>query len=334
MIHSPRILITGATGAVGPLVVKAFHTAGYAIRTLSMDPPPAGIWPDNIETRLGDITDTSAVQTAMQGVDSVIHMAALLHIVDPPPEMRDKYEKINVGGTATIVDAAIDAGVRRVVLFSTIAVYGQSNGRIITEDTPPQPNTFYARTKRDAEEILLAAKRANGEGLGTVLRLGAVYGPRIKGNYQRLVQSLARGRFVPLGNGSNRRTLVYDKDVAHAAVLAATHPMAAGNVFNVSDGCFHSMNDIIGTICDALGRRSPSFALPVRPVRFAAGLLEESLKLFGRSSPVTRDTIDKYTEDTAVDSQLIQAVLGFAPQYDLMSGWKETIQEMRRAGDL
>lgn len=334
MIHSPLILITGATGAVGPLVVKAFHTAGYAVRTLSMDPPAPDIWPDNIETRLGDITDPSAVRAAMEGVDSVIHMAALLHIVDPPPEMREKYERINVGGTAIVVDAAIDAGVRRVVLFSTIAVYGQSHGRIIMEDTPPRPNTFYARTKRDAEEILLKAECANGGRLGTVLRLGAVYGPRIKGNYYRLVQSLARGHFVPVGDGANRRTLVYDRDVGRAAVLAATHTMAAGNIFNVSDGRCHTMNEIIGTICDALGRKSPRFALPVRPVRFAAGLLEESLKLFGQSSAVTRDSIDKYTEDMAVDCQRIQALLGFVPQHDLAAGWKETIQDMRRAGDL
>ena len=94
------------------------------------------------------------------------------------------------------------------------------------------------------------------------------------------------------------------------------------------------MNDIIVTICNALGRRSPGFVLPVSPVRWAVGLLEESSKLFGRSSPITRDTIDKYMEDIAVDSQRIQAVLGFVPQYDFVTGWKETIKEMRCAGNL
>jgi nucleoside-diphosphate-sugar epimerase len=201
---SIKILITGATGAVGPLIVNAFHAAGYLIRTLSIDPPPVGIWPDDAEARIGDVTDPLAVQTAMQGVDSVIHLAALLHIVNPPPALQEKYERINVGGTATVVAAAIQAGVRRVVLFSTIAVYGQSDGRILTEDTPPDPDTFYARTKLAAERVVLEAKGVDGGQIGAVLRLGAVYGSRIKGNYQRLVRSLARGRFIPVGNGSKQ----------------------------------------------------------------------------------------------------------------------------------
>ena len=162
----------------------------------------------------------------------------------------------------------------------------------------------------------------------------AIYGPRVKGNYQRLVQSLARGRFVPVGNGANRRTLVYDKDVARAAVVAASHDAAAGKIFNVSDGRFHTMSEIIGTICDALGRKPPGVALPVSPVRWAAGLLEDGARVFGRPSPVTRATIDKYTEDIAVDSRRIQTELGFVPQYDLASGWKEAVGGMRRSGAL
>ena len=156
----------------------------------------------------------------------------------------------------------------------------------------------------------------------------------IKGNYQRLVQSLAKGCFIPVGDGSNRRSLVYDRDVARAAVLAAAHPDAAGRIYNVTDGQFHAMKDIIATLCDALGRKPPTLVLPLMPVRWAAGLLEKSSKLVHLRSPVTRETITKYTEDMAVESQRIQTELGFAPRYDLASGWKETVQLMRQAGTL
>jgi UDP-glucose 4-epimerase len=304
------------------------------IRTLSIDSPPVGVWPVDIETRIGDVTDASVVQAAMEGVESVIHLAALLHIVNPPPALKEKYERINVGGTATVINAAIRAGVRRAVLFSTIAVYGQSDGRILTEDSPPHPDTFYARTKRDAEEIVLEAKRADGGRLGTVLRLGAVYGPRIKGNYQRLVHSLARGRFIPVGNGDNRRTLVYVKDAARAAVLAASHDAAAGKIFNVSDGRFHTMNEIIGTICDALGRRPPRFSFPVGPASRLVGFVEKGCRSMGLKSPVTQGMIEKYTEDIAVNGSLIQKEIGFVPQYDLQTGWRETIGEMRHMGHM
>ncbi|OPY90125.1 MAG: 3 beta-hydroxysteroid dehydrogenase/Delta 5--_4-isomerase [Syntrophaceae bacterium PtaU1.Bin231] len=334
MTARPLVLITGATGAVGPLVVGAFHDEGYAIRTLSLDHAPMGAWPADIDARSGDVTDPSAVQAAMEGVDAVVHLAALLHIVNPLPALREKYERINVGGTSTVVAAAVRAGAKRIVLFSTIAVYGSSGGRIVTEETPPYPDTFYARTKLAAEQIVLGAKGADGRNIGTVLRLAAVYGSRIKGNYQRLVRSLAGGRFLPVGDGSNRRTLVYDKDVARAAVLAAFHDDAAGNVFNVTDGSFHEMSEIVRTICAALGRREPRLALPVSPVRRTAGLLEDAARFCGFRSPVTRSTIDKYTEDIAVDGGRIQRKLGFRPRFDLTTGWTETIREMRSAGSL
>jgi UDP-glucose 4-epimerase len=328
------VLITGATGAVGPSVVEAFHAAGYSIRTLSIDPPPVSTWPDDVETLIGDVTDVSTLKAAMEGVASVIHLAALLHIVNPPLTLQEKYERINVGGTSAVVEVAIQAGVKRVVFFSTIAVYGKSDGRVLTEDASPHPDTIYAQTKLRAEQIVLQAKRLKGLPLGTVLRFGAIYGSQIKGNYRRLLQSLARGRFIPIGRGLNRRTLVYDKDVARAAVLAAEHPAAAGKIFNVSDGQFHTLNKIIKTICEALERTPPRISLPVGPVRLTAGILEDVSRLIGRKSPIVRATIDKYIEDVAIDSRRIQAELGFVPQYDLAAGWKETVKEMRRMGDL
>lgn len=330
----PVCLVTGATGALGPRVVQTLHEVGYSVRTLSLDMPQDGILPAGIEVLTGDVTDPAAVRAAVRGVEAVIHMAALLHIVNPPPALRAKYKQINIGGTATVIDAAATVGVKRVVLFSTIAVYGRSDGQVLDEESPVHPDTFYAQTKLAAEQIVLNVKRQDGQPLGTVLRLGAVYGARIKGNYQRLVQTLARGRFIPVGNGHNRRTLVYDQDVARAAVLAVEHPAAAGRVYNVSDGQFHTLNEITAAICDSLGRTPPRLSLPITPVHFVAGIIEDSARFIGRPSPIGRETIDKYTEDIAVDSRRIQTELGFIPEFDLAAGWRETIQEMRQMGNL
>ena len=332
--HSPHILVTGATGAVGPRVVASLVEAGYGIRTISLDSPPPGLWPASIETQIGDITDYSVVQGAMRGIDAVIHLAALLHIVNPHPDLQREYERVNVGGTAIVVEAARQAGVGRMVFFSTIAVYGGSAGGILTEDSPPRPDSFYAQTKLAAERIVLAAKRADGRPLGTVLRLGAVYGARIKGDYRRLLLALARGRFAPIGPGTNRRTLVYDGDVARGALLTVRHPDAAGRIFNVTDGQFHTMNGIIKTLCNALGRRPPRLALPVGPVRCLTGVLEDCARSCGLRSPIVRAMVDKYTEDVAVDGQRFRRQIGFVPQYDLTAGWRETVAEMRQAGDL
>jgi len=328
------ILITGATGAIGPSVVHALYKTGYRLRAFSVDESASGLFPPPVEVVIGDVVDRAAVESAMQGVDAVVHMAALLHIVNPPPEMREKYEGINIGGTETVVEVALAAGVKRIVLFSTIAVYGQADGKVFNEQSPTNPDTFYAQTKLAAEKIVLNAKGAAGQPIGAVLRLGAVYGSRIKGNYRRLTRALARHRFIPIGKGLNHRTMVYDKDVGRAAVLAVSHPAASGRVFNVTDGESHTLNEIIESICLALGRNPPRLSFPAGLARTAIGLIEKGSYAFGLKPPATRDIIDKYAEDIDVNGGLIQKELGFMPQYDLKTGWEETIGEMRARGEL
>jgi len=321
-------LVTGATGAVGPRLVEMLCKAGWQVRVLVRQRPPYGLLPAEVEQYLGDVGDLAAVRRAVQDVEVIFHLAALLHITDPPPELRQQYERTNVDGTRHVIQAALEANVRRVVFFSTIAVYGYQSGRLLDETTPPCPDSFYGQTKRAAEEIVLTAQHSDGQPLGVVLRPGAVYGERVKGNYRLLLTLLRRGWFVPIGNGHNRRTIIYDRDLAQAAILAATHPGAAGNLFNVTDGQIHELRDIIAAMCTALGRRPPRFALPVRPLRLVVGIVEASARLLGRSSPLTRAAIDKFTEDAAVDGRLFQSHLGFEPQYDLAAGWRETVSEI------
>ena len=84
----------------------------------------------------------------------------------------------------------------------------------------------------------------------------------------------------------------------------------------------------------ALGRIPPRYSLPVKPVRWLAGMLEKAARLTGCRVPIGRATIDKYTEDIAVSGDKIRCFLGFIPQYDLASGWRETIEDMHKTGDL
>jgi UDP-glucose 4-epimerase len=329
-----RVLVTGATGAIGPTLVDLLRRSDYRVRTLCRHEPDPGLFPDGVEVRIGDVTDPVAVSSAMENVAVVFHLAALLHVLDPLPSIREAYERINVKGTANVVEAALNADVQRLIFFSTIAVYGNGAGEVLNEDSPPRPETLYARTKLNAEEIVLNARRADGQALGTVLRLGAVYGARIKGNYYRLLHSLARRRFVPIGNGNNRRTVINTKDVARAALLVVRHPAAVGKVYNVSDGQFHTINRIIITMCDSLGRNPPAISLPALPARLAAGVVESALRAVGLRSSINLATVDKYTEDIAVDSHRIQTELGFEAEIDLTTGWREAISEMRKNGDL
>lgn len=323
-------LVTGATGTVGPTLVNALLAQGVQVRLLSRHPVSPGLFPDSVEPITGDITDPGAISTALAGVSVLFHLAAKLHVANPTPEMRAEYERVNVEGTRVLVEAAQAAGARRVVLFSTVSVYGPTGLEPVDENSPPHPDTIYAETKLRAEEIALSARDLNsGEPLAAVLRMAAIYGPRMKGNYATLVNALSRRRFLPVGNGKNLRTLIFDRDAVTAAVLAARHPFAAGQIFNVSDGSVHSLRDIIAAICAAMGRRPPRGFVPLGAARLAAAAADSALAVTGRSPRLTK-VVDKFTETVAVRADRIQQELGFQPKYDLKRGWQETTRDLRR----
>jgi UDP-glucose 4-epimerase len=322
------VLVTGASGAVGRIVTRALADAGAHVHALLRRPTRI---PGVSSVEIGDITDPTAVDRAVQGCDALVHLAALLHIPNPPAALADEYARVNDDATAHLVASSRDAGVSRVVFASTISVYGPPGADVMLDERSAcHPDTPYARTKLAAETHVRAATRADGEALGVVLRLAAVYGVGVKGNYRRLLEALARRRYVQVGAGRNRRVLVHEADVARAVLLALTHPDAPGQTFNVTDGEVHEVREIVACMCDALGEPVPRVRVPVRLARMGAGMLELGSRLMGRSSPVTRAALDKLVEDVAVDGRLLQQRLGFVPQMSLSAGWRDVVSRMGR----
>lgn len=322
--HGDRAaLVTGAAGAVGPTIVRRLLAEGYRVRALDAKPLLRGDLPVGVECFQGEITDRTVLARAMQGMDVVFHLAAKLHINNPDPALRDEYYRVNVEGTRGLVEAAVAADVSRFVFFSTVCVYGASAPpTILTEDAAIRCDSWYGETKREAERIVL------GQAPAVVLRLAAVYGPRMKGNYLRLLQALQRRLFAYVGAGKNRRTLVYDEDVAAAALLAAEHPEALGQVYNVSDGRIHAFREIVESMCQALGRRPPRLHIPVSLMRTGAGMSEVAVRWLGRRAPVTRQLVDKLVEDVAVSDAKIERELHYRPQVDLARGWRQIVEAL------
>jgi len=330
-VNYPKLLITGATGALGPTVVNALYNKGYRIKVFSLDPLKNASFPSGVEVIYGDITKEK-IDIILKGIDGVVHMAAVLHINNPSPNMIPKYEEVNVVGTDNVVRYSILAGVRRIILFSTIAVYGNTEGRIADETSPPRPNGLYAKTKLKAEKIVLRAKSVDGVPIGTVLRFGAVYGPRVKGNYYYLLKAISKGRFIPIGKGENRRSLVFENDVPQAVMRALEHESAPGNVYNVTDGNVYTVKEIIESIYAAFGKNPPKMHLPVWPANSLFALFENGCHFLRVRPRFGRWTLEKYTEDAAVNGQKIMTELGFGPNYDLRKGWQETVLQMRVSG--
>lgn len=321
-------LVTGAGGAIGATLVRQLIGEGYAVRAwLHCRANNAASLPSNVEIVSGDIADRSLMREAVRDIDLVFHLAAKLHIENPPKELADEYVRVNVEGTRCLVEAAAAAKCARLIFFSTINVYGPTAfGEIISEGAELHPDSLYAETKMRAEEIVQQLAGA------VVLRAAAVYGPSMKGNFPRLISAMRRGLPVLVGKGDNRRTMIYVEDLCRAAILAASHPAAPGQTFNVSDGCVHRLRDVINAISDALGKARPRFGLPETAARVGAGTLAKGLEILGKRSPISRATIDKLTEDMAVSGERFQRQIGFRPQYNLTEGWRETVRLIETRG--
>jgi nucleoside-diphosphate-sugar epimerase len=327
-------LVTGATGAIGPMLIRALCDSGWRVKAVARNAPLPGLLPENVEFIAGDVTQSQFMDSVTDGVTVIFHLAAKLHLFDPPANLENEYERVNVAGAQCVIESAKRNAVRRIVYFSTINVYGSHPGVIPNEDFEPRPAEIYAQTKLRAEQLVLKATRSDGKPIGVVLRLAAVYGPRLKGNYLKLIKALDQRRFFQIGPGNNRRALIHESDIASAALIAASHPAAANRIFNVSDGSNHSFKEILQAICAALGRKPPRLFFPAKPVRALIGMQELAAGILGAHPPITRALLDKYLEDAAVDATRIQQELGFAPQFDLVRGWEYTIKKMKQCGEI
>lgn len=315
-----KALVTGASGAIGATLVEQLCDQDFFVRAFIRPSSKRDHLSGAVEIIEGEILDTESLNRAVDSIDVVFHLAAKLHVNEPSSSLRAEYTSVNVEGTRLLAQAARAAGVERLIFFSTVNVYGATErGQIFDEESVLRPQTIYAETKLEAEKIALGTLPS------VVLRLAAVYGPRMKGNYPVLVEALRKGRFVKIGDGTNRRSLVHVEDVCRAAMLVAETRASLGETYNVTDGSVHTLNEIIDAISVALEKGPPRLRLPFGPSRALAGVLEDGAQLFGLKSPIGRSTVEKLNEDVAVSGKKIERELGFEARVDLLSGWRKTV---------
>lgn len=308
---------------VGLPLVNELVKRGHHVSVLVRGKVAPRLFPPAVEVVRGDLADADALKQAAEGAEWVFHLAAKLHINNPGADLRREYEETNVAATARLLELAKQNDAEKFVFFSTICVYGAGDGKKVFDETSEiKPEGFYAETKAAAEKLVLA------EDFGVALRLAAVYGSRMKGNYPRLLRAVAKKRFVFIGDGQNRRTTIHQQDAVNAAILAAERAVG-GQIYNVTDGKIHRFSEIVAAMSEAVKQKPPKLHLPLFPIRASIGAAEDVGKLLKIKSPVSRALLEKLLEDVAVDGAKIQRELGFEPKFDLTSGWRETVSAMK-----
>jgi nucleoside-diphosphate-sugar epimerase len=249
----PTWAVAGAAGFIGSHVVEVLRAEGQ--RVIASDRPGADLSVARgagAEVLEADLADAPAVQRVLQGCDVAINGTGLFDL----GASREALEKVNVGGAKAFADAAIAAGVRRLVHLSSVSIYGLPERTPMTEDGPYHPRNPYEQTKLDGERAVAAM---HGPKLQiSVVRPTLVYGPRSRYGQGLFIAMLAQmrafgGRTFPLLAGGPVGQHVHVRDVARAAVLCGTHPDAAGRAFNVADQVPLSMGDTVAALLDSCG---------------------------------------------------------------------------------
>ncbi len=298
-----RVSISGGAGFLGLHLARRLVADGHDVRVLDLasldDPPLAG----RVEELAGDIRIPADARRLVAGADVVVHAAAAL----PIQSSRDAIRSVNVQGTAEVLTAALEAGVRRAVLISSTAVYGVPEKHPIAEDDPLVGVGWYGESKIDAERLCADVAR---RGLETVIvRPKTFIGPERLGVFEILFDWIREGRRIPiLGSGANRYQLLAVEDLVDGVVGCFDAPVA-GQAVNIGAGVFGTVREDLEALCAHAGSGSRLRSVPVKPTEIALRGLE-----LARLSPLAEWHYKTAYRDSFVSIDKARALLGWEPR--------------------
>ncbi|CAE6845239.1 NAD-dependent epimerase/dehydratase family protein [Paraburkholderia domus] len=300
-----RIAITGANGFVGRTLSRTLLQQGASVTGVvrASGSCEAGVDVIRIGAReFADSAATAQLEEAFRGCKTVVHLAARVHMFDDTAaDPLAAFRVTNVEGSLRVAEAAQRAGARRLVFMSSIKALAESDsGRPLKESDVRRPMDAYGVSKAEAEAALLEFGASSGLEI-VILRPPLVYGPQVRANFLRLLDLIAKGVPLPIGAVSARRSLCFVDNLASATALCAIHPMAAGNMFHVSDGEDPTVSQLARMLGKHLGR-------PARLLRVPVSLLEFGGRLMGRTSE-----IERLTKSLQLDCSHIRDVLKWQP---------------------
>jgi nucleoside-diphosphate-sugar epimerase len=323
-----RALVTGATGFLGSHLTERLLCAGHQVRALTQRPPKAH-WLQSLgaEVVQGSLTAPPTLASALDGVDTVFHCAALVTNWAP----WSQFLAVTVQGTENLLQAAGRVDLHRFVHVSTIRVYDDRQCRrlgVVTEEVPHGPRGFrqfghYARAKVMAEALVWK----HGATLPvSVIRPAWIYGPRDETILPPLVRFLRSARARWPSRTDPCADPIYVTDVADCAIAAALQPAAVGQAYNAAPQTRISVREFLGALCAALGIAMPTRSAPYFLAALAANVAESWARLTRQASApaINRAGVAILTQDVRHEPAKAQRELGWQARVDLAEGVRRT----------
>lgn len=325
-----RYLVTGATGFIGPYLIRRLTALGHTCRCLIRSGSNISALDGyEVEFITGDITDAESLGNIGEGTDCLVHMATLGHMSNFAVS-EAQFDAVNVQGTVNIMKAALDSGVKKIVHCSTIAAMGICPDISATEESACYPHHPYGRSKLRAEKEVLRMVKENGLP-AVIIRFSMVYGPGDRRDILKLVRMAKKGLFPKVGNRPKLTPLIHVLDAVDGLLLAAEKGIP-GEIYLITNQQSEPFDAIRKIIQDALGSRKPTLYVPEWAAFALATLIEKTFSFIGKSPPVSRKNIESTLADRVFSIAKAQRELGFEPRIDPKAGIAETVTWYRRQG--
>jgi nucleoside-diphosphate-sugar epimerase len=313
------VLVTGGNGYVGRHLVAALVDRGDQVRVLALAGEDTAVIEEmGVTVHFGDVCDPESLPTAFDGIEGVVHLAAMMHVWRP---MSD-YRAVNVGGTAHAARAAQRAGVRRFVHMSSSSVYGIARRLPVDESFPLAPVWDpYPVTKAEGDRLV--QRLVAEEGLpAVILRPDQIFGPGDHLHLGATAARLRRGRGIVVGRGDNAVPLVYVSDLVQGLLLALDHPAALGHTFNITNDAPLTQEEFLREIALAIGAPAPRVHVPYLALYAAASMAEHVPigPLTWARPPITRLGVAFLGKDLRCSIDAARVQLGYEPLVPLRDG--------------
>jgi nucleoside-diphosphate-sugar epimerase len=325
-----RVLVTGATGLTGGALCRRLAELGSNVAAFARPSSRVdALRALGVDVITLDVRDREQVLDAFPDVDVVYHIAAAYRA-----EHLDvgEFERVNVDATKYLLEAAAAKRVARFVHCSTVGVHGDIEEPPAEEDYRFAPHDYYQRSKLAGE---MAAREyfEAGKLRGAIIRPAAIYGPGDT-RFLKLFRAIDRGLFAMIGSGKTLYHMVYIDDLVQAFVLAGNGASedANGEAFIIGGPRYITIDELVATIADVLGRRKPRVRVPFGAVYAAAVICESVSRVLNVSPPLYRRRVEFFHMNRAFKIDKARSMLGYEPRFDLRAGLEATARWYRTEG--
>ena len=314
-----KIAMIGASGFVGTRLLDLLRQEPEKYQCINIDLQPSHFFNDI--TIIGDVRNQEQLDKELQGVDVVILLAAQ-HRDDVTPV--SLYYDTNVGGMETTLRSMEKNNVKRIIFFSSVAVYGLNKVNP-DEEHLADPFNHYGKSKWQAEQVLQEWYKSHPDWNIDIIRPTVIFGERNRGNVYNLLKQISSGKFLMVGKGDNKKSMAYVGNVVAFVKYMIDNVTTGYNVFNYVDKPDNNMNQLVAHVSAVLGKHIPATHFPYWMGMMGGYCFDLLARVTGKKFTISSVRVKKFCATTEFDAQKAHNC-GFVPPFSLDEGLAQTLE--------